>query len=141
MEKVKAIWTWIKSNPLSVVAGTLTTIFGLVVGASNAVPIALKALDLPDCLTYADVYHDSWSDFKRESMFWREYPHGSVSYSYEFREEHRTRDNIDLLNLTARPEEPGWKTMIVRLPVCGGTARITVGIVQNWKNLYEVWRD
>lgn len=145
MEKLAAISNWIKSNPLivlvGVLAGVLSTVFGLVITLSNVVPITLKALNRPNCFTYADVYHDSWSDFKREGAFWREYPREGGTYRYQFREVHRTRDNIDLLNLTRRPEHPGWETMIVRLPVCGGTAKVTMGITENWEDLYEVWRD
>ena len=145
MEKLDAISNWIKSNPLIVLAGVLvgalTPIFGLVTDVSNVFKLTLKALNRPDCLTYADVYHDAWSDFKREGKFWREYPREGGTYRYEFREAHRTRDNIDLQNLTPRPEQPGWETMMVRLPVCGGTAKVTVGLTQHWENLYEVWRD
>ena len=47
---------------------------------------------------------------------------------------------IELLNLTPRPEEREWATLIVRLPVCGGTAKLTLGITQHWVDLYEVWR-
>ena len=61
-------------------------------------------------------------------------------YRYEFRETHRTRDYIELLNLTPRPEERDWATLIVRLPVCEGTAKLTLGITQHWMDLYQVWR-
>jgi hypothetical protein len=74
MEKLDAISSWIKSNPLVVIAGTLTTVFAFIISTSNVIPVILKALDLPDCFTYADVYHDAWSDFKREGDKWREYP-------------------------------------------------------------------
>jgi hypothetical protein len=113
----------------------------LIVSANNVVPIALKALDLPDCLTYPDVYHDANTDFKRDGNFWHEYRREDGTRLFEFREVHRTRDNIDLLNLTERREIPDWKNMKVRLPVCGGTAKISIGIAERWQNLYEVWRD
>ena len=140
MEKLDAISSWIKSNPLVVTAGALTTVFAFIISTSNVIPVVLKALNLPDCLTYADVYHDSWSDFKHEGDKWREYPREGGMYRYEFRETHRTRDYIELLNLTPRPEERDWATLIVRLPVCEGTAKLTLGITQHWVDLYEVWR-
>lgn len=140
MEKLDAISSWIKSNPLVVTAGALTTVFAFIISTSNVIPVILKALNLPDCLTYADVYHDSWSDFRHEGDKWREYPREGGTYRYEFRETHRTRDYIELLNLTPRPEERDWATLIVRLPVCGGTAKLTLGITQHWIDLYEVWR-
>jgi hypothetical protein len=141
MEKADAISSWIKSNPLIVAAGALTTVFGLVISLNNVVPVILKALNRPDCFpyTYADTYHDLWSDFKREGIFWREYPREGGEYRYQFRELHRTRENIDLLNLTPRPEHPGWETMVVRLPVCGGPAKVTIGITEQWEDMYEVW--
>ena len=139
MEKLDAISSWIKSNPLVVTAGALTTVFAFIISTSNVIPVVLKALNLPDCLTYADVYHDLWSDFKHEGDKWREYPREGGTYRYEFRETHRTRDYIELLNLTPRPEEREWATLIVRLPVCGGTAKLTLGITQHWVDLYEVW--
>ena len=100
MEKLDAISSWIKSNPLVVTAGALTTVFAFIISTSNVIPVVLKALNLPDCLTYADVYHDSWSDFKHEGDKWREYPREGGTYRYEFRETHRTRGYIELLNLT-----------------------------------------
>jgi hypothetical protein len=134
-------WRWIKSKRLIVLAGALTTVFGLVISTSNVIPLILKALDRPDCLTYASIYRDPFSDFKLEGDVWREYPREGGAARYEFREVHRTRDNIDLLNLTPRPDTPDWKTLIVRLPVCGGTAKLTVGITEHWVDLYPVWRD
>lgn len=145
MQKLDAISNWIKSNPVilfaSVLVGALTTISGLFSYMGGAISPTLKMLNRPDCFTYADVYHNAWVDFKREGKFWREYPRQGGGYRYEFVEAHRTRDNIDLLNLTPRPEHPGWDTMMVRLPVCGGTAKVTIGITQQWEDLYEVWRD
>ena len=49
MEKSEAISNWIKSNPLIVSAGALTTVLGLVISLSNVVPVILKALNRPDC--------------------------------------------------------------------------------------------
>ena len=140
-EKSGGFWSWIKSKRLLVIAGGLTTLFGLIVSASNVTPVVLKALGRPDCLTYAKVYHDPFSDFKLEDDRWREYPHEGGPARYEFREAHRTRENIDLLNLTPRPDTRDWQTLIVRLPVCGGTAQLTVGITENWVDLYPIWRD
>jgi hypothetical protein len=56
MGKLDAISNWIKSNPLIVLLGALTTMFGFVISASSVIPVILKALNRPDCLTYADVY-------------------------------------------------------------------------------------
>jgi hypothetical protein len=137
--KSSTVSDWIKSNRLIVLAGALTTIFGLVVSAHNALPVILSALNRPDCLTYATVYRDPFGYFKLEGDTWREYQGGVVRY--EFREVHRTRDGIDLLNLTPRPDVREWQTLIVRLPVCEGTAKLTVGTTEHWYDLYPVWPD
>ena len=138
-QKLDFISSWIKSNRLIVIAGALTTVFGLVVSTSDVIPVILKALNRPDCLTYASVYRGPFGYFKLEGAVWREYQGGAARF--EFREVHRTRDNIDLLNLTERPEQPGWQTLRVRLPVCGGPAKLTIGITEQWHDLFEVWRD
>jgi hypothetical protein len=138
-QKSDAISRWIKSNRLIVIAGALTTVFGLVISTSNVIPVVLKTLDRPDCLTYASAYRGPFSVFKLEAGVWREYQDGAVRY--EFREVHRTRDDIDLLNLTPRSNVQEWQTLIVRLPVCGGTAKITAGITQHWYDLFTVWRE
>jgi hypothetical protein len=138
---LKVISSWVKSNPLIVLAGALSTVFGLVVSASNVIPLILTGLNLPNCLTYATVYRIPWSYFKLEGELWREYPPNGGVHLYEFREFQRTRDNIDLLNLTPRPDTPGWQSLMVRLPVCGGTAKITVGIPEHWNDFADVRRE
>jgi len=137
-----AFWTWLGSNRLIVLAGALTTLFGLIISANNVLPVIFRVLDLPDCLSYASVYHLPWSSIKNEGGGnWREYPWDGTVVSFEFREFQRTRDNIDLLNLTPRAEIPGWKTMLVRLPVCGGTAEWTASNPEQWVPLGELKRD
>jgi hypothetical protein len=135
-----AIVAWIKSHSLIVIAGALTTIFGLIVSASNAIPLVLKALDRPDCFTYATVYRSAHSYFRLEGDVWREYAPTGGAHLYEFKELHRSRDSIDLLNLTPRPEIAAWKSLLVRLPVCGGTAKISIGVPERWNDLFQVWR-
>ena len=136
-----AVLAWIKGKPFVVLAGALTTLFGLIISTSNVIPVVLKTLNRPDCFTYASVYRDPFSEFRQEGAFWREYQPADGPAKYEFKETHRTREFIDLLNLTPRPEEPNWQTLLVRLPVCGGTARAAVGIAEHWFDLYPIWRQ
>jgi hypothetical protein len=137
-----ALWNWLGSNRLIVLAGALTTLFGLIISANNVLPVLFKMFDMPDCLSYAAVYRLPWSSIKNEGGGnWREYPWDGSEVAFEFREFQRTRDNIDLLNLTPRAEIPGWKTMLVRLPVCGGTAQWTVSNPERWVPLGELRRD
>ena len=120
----------------------MTTLFGLIISANNVAPVVFKMLDLPGCLSYATVYRLPWSSIKNEGGgSWREYPWDGTVVAFEFREFQRTRDSIDLLNLTPRAEVPGWQTMLVRLPVCGGTAEWTTSNPEHWVPLGELRRD
>jgi hypothetical protein len=139
--ETKTAWSWIQANRWALFAGTLTTVttaFGLIASAGTVVPLVLGTFGLPACLTYADVYQKPGSYFQREGAVWREhFPDGT---KFEFKEVRRTPEVIDLLNLTPRPTERDWQTMIVRLPVCGGSAKIILGIPERQINLAEVWR-
>jgi len=134
---------WIRSNSIVAaviaVAGIVAPVSALVAQTDKVIPVVLKTLDIPDCYKYADTYYDKWSEFRREGKMWREYPRAGGPYSFEFNELHRSRDTIQLVNLTPRPEIPEWKTMVVSLPVCGGKARFAVGIPERWNDLFDVW--
>ena len=110
----------------------------LVRAIGNAVPLILKALNLPSCRT-SDVYRGTQSNFKKEGGFWREYPLGAVDHSYQFEEINRTRDVIMLRNLTPR-DTKDWETLRVHLPACDGTAKLSEGLPERWTGLQLVWR-
>ena len=82
MERARAYLSWVKPSLLVLLVGAVTTIFTMIGAASNAVPVILKTLNLPACLTYADVYRGTQSDFKKEGDLWREYPPDTVAYRY-----------------------------------------------------------
>jgi hypothetical protein len=132
---------WINSNRWVALAGALTTVFGLIIGANNVIPLVMEGLNLPACITYATQYCTPNGCFKHEGNVWREYQPIGGPQVFEFREFQRTREVIDLINLTPRPTEPHWATLLVRLPVCGGTARLTAGIPEHWIDLAEVRRQ
>jgi hypothetical protein len=70
-----SLWNWLGSNRLIVLAGALTTLFGLIISANNVLPVLFKMFDMPDCLSYASVYRLPWSSIKNEGGGnWREYP-------------------------------------------------------------------
>jgi hypothetical protein len=117
---------------------TATAVFAMVSQAGTAVPLILKALNLPSCRT-SDVYRGTQSDFKKERDVWREYPAGAVAYRYEFKEINRTREKIMLRNLTPR-DTKDWETLTVHLPACNGIARLSEGLPERWTDLQEVWR-
>ena len=132
------LWSWIGTTRLVVLAGALATTFSLIANADKCIPVVLRALDLPDCYSYANVYDKPGSSFRKEDAVWREYPSDGGAPVFTFREIQRTREHIDLLNLTERPNEPDWKNLMVRLPVCGGTARLM--FPNRSLDLAEVWR-
>jgi hypothetical protein len=132
--------SWVKPSLLALLVGVLTTIFTLIGAASNAVPVILKTLNLPDCLTYADIYRGTQTDFKKEGEVWREYAPETVAYLYEFTEVRRTRDEIILRNLTPRPPPADSTSLVVHLPVCGGTVKLTEGLPEHSTDLEQVWR-
>jgi hypothetical protein len=131
-----ALW-WIKNNPIWSLMGGAASILGLVAGVPPAWLAVSQALNIPSCVTYSNIYYDSNGHFKKEGNNWTEY---QVDTKYLFRELSRLRDYITLLNLTPR-EDPRWKTMLVRLPVCGGTVQWTYQDPENWVDLTTVFRN
>jgi len=144
MEQARATFlttylSWAKPSLLALLVGVLTTIFTLIGAASNAVPVILKTLNLPACFT-SDVYGGTQTDFKKEGEVWREYVAETVAYRYEFREVRRTRDEIILRNLTPREPPADSASLVVHLPVCGGTAKVAEGLPEHSTDLEQVWR-
>lgn len=136
-----AYLSWLRPSFLALLVGgvtTATTVFAMISQAGNAVPVILKTLNLPSCRT-SDIYRGTQSDFKKEGDVWREYPPDVLIYRYEFKEIKRTRDEIILRNLTPR-ETADWATLVVHLPACDGTARLSEGLPERWTDLEQVWR-
>jgi hypothetical protein len=132
--------SWVKPKFLALLVAVPTTTFALISGASAAIPVILKMLNVPDCLTYANVYRGTQSDFKKEDGVWREYAPNAATYSYEFNELKRTRDEIILRNVTPREGVADWATLVVHLPVCGGTVKLTEGLPERSTDLEQIWR-
>jgi hypothetical protein len=144
MEHVRTFLTtylsWVKPSTFALLVGVVTTISTVIGATSSAYPVVLKTLNVPDCFTYANVYRGTQSDFRREGAVWREYAPDATTYDYEFKEVRRTRDEILLRNLTHREGVTDGATLVVHLPVCGGTARMSEGFPEHWTDLEEVWR-
>jgi len=144
MEQARTFLTtylsWVKPSVFALLVGVVTTISTVIGATSNAVPVILKTFNVPDCFTYADVYRGTQSDFKKEGAVWREYAPDAVASNYEFKEVRRTRDEILLRNLTPREGVADSASLVVHLPVCGGTAKLTEGLPERWTDLEEVWR-
>jgi len=66
MEQARTFLTtylsWIRPSTFALLVGVVTTISTVIGATSNAVPVVLKTLNLPDCLTYADVYRGTQAD-------------------------------------------------------------------------------
>lgn len=139
---------WVKPGWLALLAGALTTFFAIVGTVSTAVPgianvssIFLKTFGIPDCLSYADIYRGTQSDFKKEGELWREYAPEAATYNYEFKEIRRTRDEIVLRNMTPRKDVPDSASLVVHLPVCGGTVILTEGLPERATKLEQAWPE
>ena len=138
----------VKSGLLALLVGALTTFFTVVGTVSTAVPgitsvgsIVFKTLGIPDCLSYADIYRGTQSDFKKEGAVWREYAPEAANYNYEFKEVRRTRDEIILRNMTPRKDVADAASLVVHLPVCGGTVILTEGLPERSTELQQVWPE
>jgi hypothetical protein len=97
-----------KAGWLAMAAGALTTVFAAIGAVNSVIPAAsnigavvLDTLNLPACLSYADRFGGTQSSFRKEGNVWREYPRGSETFSYEFKEIRRTRQEIMLWNVTS----------------------------------------
>ncbi|WP_316185128.1 hypothetical protein [Bradyrhizobium sp. SZCCHNRI1003] len=137
-----------KRGLLAILAAAATTVLAAIGAVNSALPAVsnvgeavLKTLNIPACLSYADVYAGTQSSFRKQGQIWREYPRNSAAFSYEFKEIRRTRDEILLLNATPRPDVPDAASLVVHLPVCGGTAVLTEGLPERSTNLEQVWPD
>ncbi|MGJ4947017.1 hypothetical protein [Bradyrhizobium sp. HKCCYLS20291] len=137
-----------KTGWLAMAAGAITTVFAAIGAVNSVIPAAanvgatvLDTLGLPACLTYADRFGGTQSSFRKEGDLWREYPRGSETFSYEFKEIRRTRQEIMLWNVTPRPNVPDAASLVVHLPVCGGMAVLTEGLPERSTNLEQIWPD
>lgn len=132
--RLKVFTRWLKANPIIGLLGVAGTIFGVVKGAPPAWDATTQILGIPRCLTYASVYYYPSGRFEKDGLNWVE--HGDTTFT--FREIHRDRNNIVLLNTT--PRAGRQSAMILRIPVCSGTAQWSYQNPQQWIDLYETWR-
>jgi hypothetical protein len=131
-----AIAAWLKDNPLLAIVGALVPVFGLVAGGPAAWAGLTQILGIPQCVTYAKVYSYSSGAFADGGDKWVESVKGVDTFTFKLA--HRNPEFIILLNQTPRV---GYRSdMIVRLPVCGGTAQWTLENPEHWIDLYQVWR-
>jgi hypothetical protein len=134
--RVRAFIRWLKANPLITLLGIVATLFGVLKGAPPAWNATTQMIGSPNCLTYGNLYHYPTGFFQRTEINWTE--HGDDGAIMKFRELHRDREYIVLLNLTQRAGRNS--PMILRIPVCGGTMQWSYENPQQWIDLYNVWR-
>lgn len=132
--KLRIFVRWLRSHPLIVLFGVFSTVVGILKGLMPALEAFTAVLGVPACFSYADKYTYSTGHFQRDGKHWTEVNEAE----YRFVETHRDRNYIILLNITPRVGNP--PTMILRIPVCGGTLQWTYQNPQRWIDLYEVWR-
>jgi len=127
---------WIKNNPIYSLVGIAASILGLIAGIPPAWLAISQAFNIPVCGSYAKIYYDSNGHFKNENEKWTEY---QPTVKLLFDELNREREYITLINRSPR-EDPRWASMLVRLPVCEGTAQWTYQNPEIWVDLFPVFR-
>jgi hypothetical protein len=128
--------SWVKRNPIYTLGVALVPVVGIVTGVPRAWDSISAVLNIPTCLTYSDVYYYYNGHFKKIGQKWIEF---QPDVKFSFDEIYRNRDYIVILNKTPR-DNPRWRSMLVRLPACGGTTQWTYENPENWTNLYQVER-
>jgi hypothetical protein len=133
---ISALIDWVKRNPIYSLIGTAGTVAGFVAGVPPAWQATSQMLHIPECATYSNIYYYYDGHFRNNGRNWIEY---QPTERLIFKEMYRNRDYITLINQTPR-EDPRWQSILVRLPVCGGSAQWTYQNPQHWVNLYNVTR-
>jgi hypothetical protein len=127
---------WIKNNPVYGLGGIAASTLGLIAGIPPAWLAISQTFNIPVCGSYGRIYYDSNGHFKNENNKWTEY---QPTVKLLFDELNRERDYITLINRSPR-EDPRWASMLVRLPVCEGTAQWTYQNPEMWVDLFPVFR-
>ena len=103
----------------------------------------------PTCLLYGDRYSHASGYFERVGSTWVEYPPYGGTNHFEFEEVRRDREYIYLRNLTPRRTDDrstpdgvlaAERTMLLRLPACGGVAQWSYQNPLHWTDLAQVWK-
>lgn len=132
--------TWLKRNPVYGLIVMLVPVVGFLSSLPGALSFVAQVSGRPSpCWTYSDVYYYAGGHFRNTGGgTWMEY---QPAAKMTFQEFSRDRNYITLLNKTPRTVDPRWASMLVRLPVCGGTAQWTEEDPQSWVDLYQVTPD
>jgi hypothetical protein len=130
--------SWIKDHPVVVVIGVIGTIAAIFKAAPDVWEYVTRILDIPTCIAYADVYYITTGSFsKKDGNHWIE-TNNSGKFA-DFKETHRTREYIHLLNVT--PREGNTHPMIIRIPACGGIISWTYENPIRWQDLTHTWKQ
>jgi hypothetical protein len=135
--KLRMAIRWIRRNPLYGIIAVAAPVLGAVTAIPQAWPALASIAGVPNCLSYSDIYYFHNGHFLNASVRWVEY---QKNVQITFQEMYRNRDYIVLINKTPR-NDPRWESMLVRLPVCGGTAQWTYENPQQWIDLYTISRS
>jgi hypothetical protein len=127
---------WIKKHPLYALAALLAPVVGMVADIPAAWAGFTAMVGLPPCVTYSSTYYYSSGHFSDTGGAWTEHHRGG---RFQFSEMNRDANYITLINRTPRVD-PRWEEMLVRLPVCGGTAQWAYQNPLAWTDLYPVSR-
>lgn len=101
---------------------------------------AARALGVPYCLKYSDVYLYAGGAFQRRGSDWFDLPVYSNLTVSRYEEIERDAEFIYLLNSASRNNDK-VNQIVVRLPVCGGVSQVTLSKnARNWIDSQPIWR-
>jgi hypothetical protein len=133
----------LKDHPAVAVISVAGTLLGVIAALPSAVSAIEEIGGWPKCLHYSASYRYATGVFQQTGKdHWTERDIENVppTFTFEFKELYREREYITIQNLTFRPEHPQG-TMLVRIPVCGGTIQLTYENPQRWIDLYQSWPE
>lgn len=128
---------WVRRNPAYGLIAVMAPVVAVIAGVPKAWDAVAQIFDIPKCFTYSDTYYYYNGHFKQIDTGWIEY---QPSAKINFVEFQRDKEYIILVNRTPRVD-PRSDSMLVRLPVCGGTAQWTYENPERWVDLYQITRN
>ncbi|MGY2050001.1 hypothetical protein [Methylobacterium sp. JK268] len=100
--------------------------------------VAARTVGVPYCLKYSDVYLYQGGAFQRRGDDWLDSPVYSNLHVSRYEEIGRNSEFIYLQNAASRSNSK-VNQIVIRLPVCGGIAQVTISDSPSWIDAQPVW--
>jgi hypothetical protein len=132
------VWRIVARFSFASFVGGVVTAVGLVSAVPAAWDGVSRLLGIPVCMTFGDRYYFYDGVFVNEGERWIEYQQANRN---EFVEQSRDRNFIILRNMTPRPDTDRWRSMLVRIPACGGSIELTFQVPEEWRPILTSTRS